>query len=139
VATNRFIDLKRQQQRRPQVTPTREDGESTSFLARLPSPPPAENESGLVDLLRSCLQRAFSACGAEGLLMLRLVYLHGLSQRELARMWCCHESTISRVLSQAMDDIEKNTMQALKQNDTGLDLRWDDFVELCQTQEIGFI
>src|SRR5712675_3360392 len=37
VATNRFIDLKRQQQRRPQVTPTREDGESTSFLERMPS------------------------------------------------------------------------------------------------------
>lgn len=139
VATNRLIDLKRQHQRRPQVTPAREDGESTSFLARLPSPSTPEKESGLVDLLRGCLQRAFSACGAEGLLMLRLVYLHGLSQRDLARMWACHESTISRVLSQAMADIEKNTMQALKQSDAGLDLRWDDFVELCQTQEIGFI
>jgi RNA polymerase sigma factor (sigma-70 family) len=139
VATNRFIDLKRQQQRRPQVSPTRDDGESTGFLARIPSPASPDKESGLVDILRNCLQRAFSACGAEGLLMLRLVYLHGLSQRELARMWSCHESTISRVLSQAMEDIQINTLKALKENDAGLELKWEDFVELCQTQELGFL
>src|SRR5882724_5561902 len=78
VATNRFIDLKRQQQRRPQVTQNKDDAESTGFLARIPSPSSAERESGLVDLLRGCLQRAFAGCGAEGLLMLRLVYLHEL-------------------------------------------------------------
>ena len=139
VSTNRFIDLKRQQQRRPQVTQNKEDGESTNFLARIPSPSTIQRESGLVDLLRDSLQRAFAGCAPEGLLMLRLVYLHGLSQRELARMWSCHESTISRIISQAMQDIQNNTLKVMKQNDAGLDLRWDDFVELCQTHEIGFI
>ena len=35
-------------------------------------------------LLRECLERAFAQCSPEALVLLRLRYLHGLTQRELA-------------------------------------------------------
>ena len=71
--------------------------------------------------------------------MLRLVYLHGLSQREVARLWSCHESKVSRFLSQALADIQRNTLQETRRQDLWLDLSWQDFLDLCQTQQIGFL
>lgn len=138
VATNRLIDLKRKQQRREATIPSTEE-EGTNFFEKVAEPTAARTESELVELLRGALEKAFAACGAEGLLMLRLVYLHGLSQREVARLWNCHESKISRHLNQALEEIAKETLKTLKARDPWLKLDWQDFVDLCQTQEIGFL
>ena len=71
--------------------------------------------------------------------MLRMVYLHGFSQRDLARLWNCHESRVSRHLNQASEQIEKETLDAVKIADPWLKLDWQDFVDLCEAQEIGFL
>lgn len=141
VATNRLIDLKRRQSRRGEVAMHFNEEQGTAFIQRIPAPAASGGgaDNSLVELLRQCLEHAFETCPAEGLLMLRLVYVHGLSQRELTSLWGCHEATISRQLTQTMSHIQTVTMRELKKRDPWLDLAWDDFLELCQTQQIGFL
>ena len=71
--------------------------------------------------------------------MLRLVYLHGISQREVCRMWGWNEAKVSRHLSAAMETIEAETLLRLRQKDPWLKLTWQDFVDLCETHQIGFL
>jgi len=139
VATRRWIDLKRKQTRRGETHLPESDGDASDPLERLPAAASAPADDMLVNLLRDGLQAAFASCPPADLLMLRLVYLHGLSQREIMRMWGWSESKISRKLSQALKHIEQRTLQHLKQKDSWLDLAWQDFVDLCETHQIGFL
>jgi len=139
VATRRWIDLKRKQTRRGETAQLTREDERNDPLERLPAATTLERDDVLVDLLRDSLQTAFATCPPEDMLMLRLVYLHGLSQREVMRMWGWSESKVSRKLSQAMGQIEQATLQNLKRKDSWLDLTWQDFVDLCETHRIGFL
>jgi RNA polymerase sigma factor (sigma-70 family) len=137
VATRRWIDLKRKQTRRGQTRPRTED--EADPLERLPATVSPDREDTLVALLHDSLRAAFATCPPEDLLMLRLVYLHDLSQRELMRMWNWSESKVSRKLSSAMKHLEQDTLRHLKQQDPWIDLTWQDFVDLCETHQIGFL
>jgi RNA polymerase sigma factor (sigma-70 family) len=139
VATNRWLDLKRKQARRPEAVPAERDGPDPLELESLPAPTAWASEEPLVELLRASLQAAFSLCPPTALLVLRLVYLHGLSQREVMRMLGWSESKVSRFLSRAMQDIETHTLRELKQRDPWLELSWQDFVALCETHQVGFL
>ena len=138
VATRRWIDLKRKQVRHGETSLPARDGEGDP-LENLPAAVVEAQEDVLVELLRGSLRAAFAACSPTDLLMLRLVYLHGLSQRELMRMWGWSESKVSRELSHTMERIEQSTLQNLKQKDSWLDLTWQDFVDLCETHRVGFL
>ncbi len=139
VATRRWIDLKRKQARRVEVGQSGADPSEGSPLDRLPSPVSPERDDVLVDLLRESLQAAFVQCPPDAMVLLRLRYLHGVSQRELVRMLGWHESKVSRALSHAMEQIEANTLRELKRRDPLLELTWQDFLDLCQTEQIGFL
>lgn len=136
VATNRWVDLKRKQARRAEFANHDEsDGDAIAEMPALPNP---LKEAALVALLRDSLRGAFAACPADALVCLRLVYMYGLTQRELMRLLGWSESKVSRFLSQAMQEIEKLTLAEVKKRDPWLDLSWQDFVDLCETHEIGF-
>lgn len=138
VGINALIDrLRRQSKQTDLPVPEPEQGGDPYDFVASPERPPAE--SGLVALLRGSLERSFSQCAADGLLMLRLVYLHGLSQRELAAMWGCHEATISRTLTGAMESIAEQTLQQIQAADPRLKLSWEDILELCQAEALNFI
>jgi RNA polymerase sigma factor (sigma-70 family) len=139
VTTRRWIDLKRRQTRRGEHPLRERDGEESDPLERLAAAATASADDTLVSLLRDSLQAAFASCSREDLLMLRLVFVHGLSQREVMRMWGWSESRVSRRLSRAMAHIEEQTLEKLKQMDPWLDLTWQDFVDLCDTHQIGFL
>ena len=46
---------------------------------------------------------------------------------------------VSRLLSRAMEQIESDTLGELKKRDAWLELTWQDFLDLCQTHQIGFL
>jgi len=48
------------------------------------------------------------------------------------------EWKVSRVLSEALEQIEKETMRSIKERDPWLELTWQDFVDLCRTYDLGF-
>jgi RNA polymerase sigma-70 factor len=133
-ATNRLIDLKRSDKFRGSLPVF--DGETlTDALNSLPAPASARIEPALTDMLRTALVGALAACSPEDRLMLRVVYLEGLTQREVARMWCCHESSVSRKLEDAMQTIADLTMRGVKQKDPWLVLQWEDFLEMCEASQ----
>jgi len=139
VATRRWIDLRRTQARRPEVGRSADDASGGEVFDRLPAPVSAEADNALVELLRQSLRAAFLACPPEALVVLRLVHLHGLTQREIVRMLGWSESKVSRVLADAMQHIELNTLRQIKQRDSWLELTWQDFVDLCATHQLGFL
>jgi RNA polymerase sigma factor (sigma-70 family) len=137
VATNRWVDLKRKQARRAELES--HNGPGGDPLAEIPALPNPVQEAALVVLLRDSLQAAFAACPADAMVCLRLVYMHGLTQRELMQLLGWSESKVSRFLSHAMEQIEKLTLAEVKKRDPWVDLSWQDFVDLCETHEIGFL
>lgn len=139
VATNRWIDRKRRDSKQVDLTPADPEKSEEFGLEHLPAAAAVTKEDALVELLRASLQAAFARCPADLMVLLRLVYSHELSQREVVRMLGWHESKVSRALSQAMRQIQTDTMQELKKRDPLLELTWQDFLDLCETQQIGFL
>ncbi|HKQ40456.1 MAG TPA: RNA polymerase sigma factor [Verrucomicrobiae bacterium] len=139
VVTNRLVDLKRRQKHRGELPRLESEDADANPFERLPAAVSVESEGALVDLLKNSLQAAFANCPADAMLMLRLVYLNGVSQREVCRMWGWPEYKVSRFMSHAMEEIETATLRELKKRDRWLDLSWQDFVELCESHDIGFL
>jgi RNA polymerase sigma factor (sigma-70 family) len=139
VATNRWIDVKRRDVRRVELP----QGDAASGGRELAEEgreaSGAFKEETLITLLRQSLEVAFAKCSPKAIVLLRLVYMHGLTQREIGRMLGWGESKVSRFLSEAMGGIEKRTMRELKKLDPLLELNWQDFVDLCETHRIGFL
>ena len=99
----------------------------------LPRPDnPRQSEAALTALLRRALGTGLAACPAESRLMLQLVYIEGLTQREICRMWNYQEWTVSRQFKDAMETIKTTTLAELKQQDPHLVLEWEDYLELCE-------
>ena len=129
VATHRLIDLKRRQSFRVEVPAS--DRSSDDFFDRRPQPESVPREESLLRLLRAAIRNAFSRRDSESVLMLKLVHLHQLTQREIARMWGWHESKVSRALEVARESIARDILVELKRTDPWLELRWEDFLDLC--------
>jgi RNA polymerase sigma factor (sigma-70 family) len=129
VATHRLVDLKRRQSFRVDVSSSEQS--TDSFFDRTPQAERPSSEKHLVHLLRGAIQQAFSAQDPEAVLMLKLVHLHQLTQREIARMWGWHESKVSRTLEVTRQNVARTILADLKKIDPWLELRWEDFVELC--------
>ncbi|HVF71804.1 MAG TPA: RNA polymerase sigma factor [Chthoniobacterales bacterium] len=129
VATNRLVDLKRRQSFRVDVSPSPDSPED--FFDRRPQPEKETSEQRLVELLRDAIKRAFAKQEPDAVLMLKLVHLHDLTQREIARMWGWHESKVSRTLDGTRQSVSRIILAELKRIDPWLELRWEDFVELC--------
>lgn len=129
VATNRLIDLKRKQSFRVAVSTSART--SDDFFDSRPQPESVSREEPVLKLLRAAIRNAFSRSDSESVLMLKLVHLHQLTQREIARMWGWHESKVSRALELAREKIARDILVELKRADPWLELRWEDFLELC--------
>lgn len=132
VAINRWVDRKRRQMREQPVL----DGELAGADERASG---VARDSLFLVLLRDCLQSAFARCAPNALVLLRLRYLHGVTQRELGRMMGWSEFKVSRFLSHAMEQIEADSLRELKQREPWLQLTWQDFLDLCETMELDFL
>ena len=129
VATNRLVDLKRRQGFRVDVSTP--DRSSSDFFDQQPQPESTATEESLLKLLRIAIKHAFGKEDSESVLMLKLIHLHQLTQREVSRMWGWHESKVSRTLEVARQHIARDILAELKRHDPWLELRWADFLELC--------
>ena len=136
VTTNQWYDIVRRQNK-VEVEPHQfAEGEHEPF-SEFPAPMPPTVETDLTQLLHACLEEAFAQSEPADLIMLHLVYLHDLKQRDVGRLWGWHETKVSRRLSDSMEKIQRATLRLLKEKDPSLQLGWEDFLELCQTYQIG--
>lgn len=135
ITWNRWLDLKRRDRFRGEL-PEYEDDESRGvdkFDRLAGDDPPEEDllETDLADLMGAAIRAAFDSLEADVLLMLKLSYLHGVSQTVIARMWSCDQTRVSRTLTAARTQVAAETMRSLRAAEPDLDLEWEDFKRLC--------
>lgn len=123
VAMNSFIDRRRQAERRALL--------AQQSLAASEPIQASQADEPLRELLENALRSALRKCPDEPLVLLQLVYLGGLTQREAARMWSWTDAKVSRVLAQTLEQISRETLRSIQRTDGWLDLTWRDFLELC--------
>jgi RNA polymerase sigma factor (sigma-70 family) len=131
VSCNRWIDLKRRGKK--QI-----DMQDADF-DQLPGCSSELIDDNLLKILAESLGVAFDQSSEEALIMLRLVHMHGLTQREVGKLFGSGEAKISRTLSKAMEDIKTRTLTELKRRDPNLELTWEDFLGLCVTGRVDFL
>jgi RNA polymerase sigma factor (sigma-70 family) len=134
ISVNRWISLKRREaQHARAMQHLAIDAESSQQPSKSGASQP---DSAIIEILGPALRRAFAACDVEELILLQLVHIHGVTQREIANLWKWHESRVSRHIKRSEGKIAELTLQAVKETDPYLELRWADFVELCQNVEL---
>jgi RNA polymerase sigma factor (sigma-70 family) len=135
VLTNRWIDLKRKEQRRA-VLPANGEPAAEEEMAAEESPP--ARDDSLLELLYRSIGEAFARSPAPALVVLRLVHEYGLTQREICHMADWSEAKVSRLLSEAMAQIRKDALRSLKARDPWLELSWEDLEAMCEIYQRGF-
>jgi RNA polymerase sigma factor (sigma-70 family) len=131
---NRWLDLKRRDKFRGELPSYDDDGErSGDRFDRIAGVDPDENvlDSDLSELMGRAIREAFDSLGPEVLLMLKLSYLHGISQSVIARMWQCDQTRVSRTLTAARHQVATETMRRIRESDASIQLEWEDFQKLC--------
>lgn len=131
---NRWLDLKRRDKFRGELPSYDDDGErSGDQFDRIAGVDPDENvlDSDLSELMGRAIREAFDSLGPEVLLMLKLSYLHGISQSVIARMWQCDQTRVSRTLTAARQQVAAETMRRIRESDASIQLEWEDFQKLC--------
>lgn len=134
ITWNRWLDLKRRDKFRGELPAyDDEDDRDGDRFDRLEGEDPEEDllDEDLAELMGNAIQAAFASLNPNTLLMLKLSYLHGVSQSMIARMWRCDQTKVSRDLSSARERIAAETMRSLRRADPGLELEWEDFKKLC--------
>ncbi len=109
------------------------DGE-TPEVAAAPESRANGNESveaPLLEIMREAIQAAFMACPAEDFVLLQLAHTDNLRLVELAKMFDRSIASIGRNVAKAGEGIAEATLQYIKATDPWLELKWEDFLELC--------
>jgi RNA polymerase sigma factor (sigma-70 family) len=132
VATNRLIDYKRREALRRELPREKSAESRMSDPERNANFPARQSDKALVALLRKAVLNGFTAVPREMLLMLRLVHIHDVTQREIGRIWNWHESKVSRALDSVGTKIRTAILAELHRADPWLTLEWDDFLELAR-------
>lgn len=132
VVTNRLIDFKRRDVRRRELPCEKSVNSKANDFERTVYFPTRLPDNTLVAFLRQAILNAFAAVSLDVLLMLRLVHIHGITQREIGQMWNWHESKVSRTLESTRTKIRSAILAELHRADPWLTLEWDDFVELAR-------
>jgi len=130
IAVNRWLSLKRRQSVHSKVVHQLQSTTAANL-----------HEDSLVDLellqlIAASLKQGLADCTDEDIVLLHLVHIHDLTQREVANLWKVHESQISRRLRAAEGKVADKTLQELKKNDRHLDITWSDFIRLCESMNL---
>jgi RNA polymerase sigma factor (sigma-70 family) len=132
IATNRFIDSKRRQSFRGELPRQAQDTSAADQFDRVPGTPVSNPDEALIVFLRRAMAKVCSEIAGEDLLMLKLVHIHEITQREIGLMWGWHESKVSRTLDGARQRIRNGVLSEIRRTDPWLVLNWDDFLELAR-------
>lgn len=131
---NRWLDLKRRDKFRGELPTYNDDDErGGDQFDRVAGIDPADSllDEDLSELMGRAIREAFDSLGPDVLLMLKLSYLHGVSQANIARMWQCDQTRVSRSLTAAREQVATVTMKKIREADSSLNLEWEDFQKLC--------
>ncbi len=126
IVINRWISLKRSESVRERALERSPDRPTEEGGTAMPDP-----EIGVI--LEEAIRETFASCSPEEIVMLRLVHFHQLNQKEVAMLWGWTESKMSRNLNRLQRVIANETLRRVRRADENLDLRWEDFLRLCDS------
>ena len=135
VAFNRLYSRRRARERDGQVV-TRNVDSSTEAAAQVEADRMAggpDTDFPLISMLRQALEEAFALCSAEEFVILQLAHCDRLRLHELAVIFECQESWMSKQLSRAEDKIAAAVVKYIHARDPWIVLQWSDFLDLCRT------
>jgi DNA-directed RNA polymerase specialized sigma24 family protein len=90
-------------------------------------------DAPLISLLREAIEAGAQRCSAEQFVVLQLIHFDGLLGRELATMFGCDESWISRLRNRAEKEWRAGILDYLHAREPLLELQWEDFIEMCSS------
>jgi DNA-directed RNA polymerase specialized sigma24 family protein len=122
--------------RGPKPVSLEDSGEEKGAAEAISAPVSAEPE--VITQIVAALEYAFSEMDPLTLIFLRLVYLEGVSQSDIAAVFDCENSTVSRRLRDALTDLRANAEAFQKRNGGLLEIEWSDLLAICQSPP-GFI
>lgn len=124
---NKFLDAARG----PKTSPLSDQGEEDGGADPNPAPAPAEPE--VIHRIVAALEHAFSEIDPTTLIFLRLVFLEGVSQADVATVFDCDDSTVSRRLEQGLTALRKKAEAFQKQKNDLFEIEWPDLLAVCQS------
>lgn len=134
ITWNRWLDLKRRDKFRGELPSYEDDDDRSGDQFDRVAGTNGEDallDNDLCELMGRAIREAFDSLGPDVLLMLKLSYLHGISQASIAKMWQCDQTRVSRSLTAAREQVAVVTMQKIREADSSLKLEWEDFQRLC--------
>jgi DNA-directed RNA polymerase specialized sigma24 family protein len=102
------------------------------------NPVPVSAEPEVIARIVAALEYAFSEIDPLTLIFLRLVYLEGVSQSDVATVFDCDNSTVSRRLDQGLAALRTKAESFQKRKTDSLQIEWPDLLAICQSPP-GFI
>jgi DNA-directed RNA polymerase specialized sigma24 family protein len=81
----------------------------------------------------AALEYAFDEIDSLQLIFLRLVYFEGVSQKDVAAVFDCDGSTISRQLNEGVKALRRSIDLFQRRYADSLNLEWSDILAICQT------
>jgi RNA polymerase sigma factor (sigma-70 family) len=121
VAVNRWITLRRRKSAAEKFIPGQLCEDSVDFRVS-----PCTH---LGEAMRQSLNWAWRNCPPESRVMLQLLHVEKVKQREIARVWGWSESKVSRGIESASCQIQKDTLREISKEQGGY-LCWRDFMVL---------
>jgi DNA-directed RNA polymerase specialized sigma24 family protein len=123
---NKFLDGARGPKTSPLSDQVEEGGAGAS-----PATAPAEPE--VIHRIAAALEYAFSEIDPTTLIFLRLVYLEEVNQADVAAVFDCDDSTVSRRLDQGLTALRKKAEAFQKQKEDSFEIEWPDLLAICQS------
>ncbi len=133
ITLNVLLSRRRREQHAVQLLPDETADGTETGQSGGPAVPAPTAEAPLLEIMRGAIETAFKACPAEDFVLLHLAHTDDLHVTELAKMFNRSKSALSRDVQRAGEEIAKATMQNVKANDAWLELKWEDFLDLCRT------
>jgi len=117
--------------RRFKATPLSDHGELDSGTVAYSAAVSLEPE--LKARMLAALEYAFDEIDSLQLIFLRLVYLEGVNQKDIAAVFDCDGSTISRQLNQGLKALRSKIDSFQKRYGDSGKLDWSDMLAICQS------
>jgi RNA polymerase sigma factor (sigma-70 family) len=130
VALNRLISFKRAQQREQERFGTMPGDRE---IADFPDDRSELTEEPVLQLIRDAINCAFKECEPESLVMLQLLHTGGLHPDEIAPMFGCVSTTVTRSAERASAAIRATIVAHVRARDPWLELTFDDLLTICRT------
>jgi DNA-directed RNA polymerase specialized sigma24 family protein len=88
-------------------------------------------DAPLIALLRKAIDMGARRCAPEDYVVLQLTRFDGLRGREVAAMFGCDESWVTRMRQRGEEAWRAGIEEYLHDHEPDLKLRWQDFIDMC--------